>query len=66
MTPGYKADLKGHENLKFNAAKAKELWAKADKISKYDGPLTFTYNADGNAKSVFDAVVNSLKESSWN
>ena len=61
LTPGYKADLKGHENLKFNAAKAKELWAKADKISKYDGPLTFTYNADGNAKSVFDAVVNSLK-----
>ena len=45
LTPGYKADLKGHENVEFNAKKAKELWAKADKISKY----------------VFDAVVNSLK-----
>ena len=61
LTPGYKADLKGHENVEFNAKKAKELWAKADKISKYDGSLTFSYNADGNAKSVFDAVVNSLK-----
>ena len=61
LTPGYKADLKGHENTEFNAKKAKELWAKADKISKYDGSLTFSYNADGNAKSVFDAVVNSLK-----
>ncbi|MFU0519297.1 peptide ABC transporter substrate-binding protein [Gardnerella swidsinskii] len=61
LTPGYKADLKGHENVEFNAKKAKELWAKADKISEYDGSLTFSYNADGNAKSVFDAVVNSLK-----
>lgn len=61
LTPGYKADLKGHENVEFNAKKAKELWAKAYKISKYDGSLTFSYNADGNAKSVFDAVVNSLK-----
>ncbi|MFU0561957.1 peptide ABC transporter substrate-binding protein [Gardnerella swidsinskii] len=61
LTPGYKADLKGHENVEFNAKKAKELWAKADKISKYDGSLTFSYNADGNAKSVFDAIVNSLK-----
>ena len=61
LTPGYKANLKGHENVEFNAKKAKELWAKADKISKYDGSLTFSYNADGNAKSVFDAVVNSLK-----
>lgn len=61
LTPGYKADLKGHENVEFNAKKAKELWAKADKISKYDGSLTFSYNADRNAKSVFDAVVNSLK-----
>lgn len=61
LTPGYKADLKGHENVEFNAKKAKELWAKADKMSKYDGSLTFSYNADGNAKSVFDAVVNSLK-----
>ncbi|MFU0469580.1 peptide ABC transporter substrate-binding protein [Gardnerella vaginalis] len=61
LTPGYKPDLKGHENVEFNAKKAKELWAKADKISKYNDTLTFSYNADGNAKSVFDAVVNALK-----
>ena len=57
-TPGYSDSLKGADNLKFNASKAKELWAKADAISKYDGQLTFSYNADGGAKPIFDAVVN--------
>ena len=61
-TPGYDPNLKGSEHLKFDAKKAKELWAKAEAISKYDGPLTFTYNADNAvAKSVFDAVVNYVK-----
>ncbi|TPF94655.1 ABC transporter substrate-binding protein [Bifidobacterium sp. UTBIF-78] len=60
-TPGYSDSLKGSENLKFDAAKAKELWAKADAISKYDGQLTFSYNADGGAKPLYDAVVNQLK-----
>ena len=61
LTPGYSDSLKGVENLKFNAAKAKELWAKADAISKYDGQLTFAYNADGGAKPIYDAIVNQLK-----
>ena len=60
-TPGYSDSLKGADNLKFNASKAKELWAKADAISKYDGQLTFSYNADGGAKPLYDAVVNQLK-----
>ena len=60
-TPGYSDSLKGADNLKFNASKAKELWAKADAISKYDGQLTFSYNADGGAKPIYDAVVNQLK-----
>ncbi|MBT1164111.1 peptide ABC transporter substrate-binding protein [Bifidobacterium felsineum] len=60
-TPGYSDSLTGSDNLKFNAKKAKELWAKADAISKYDGPLTFSYNADGGAKPIYDAVVNQLK-----
>ena len=60
-TPGYSKDLKGSDNLKFNAKKAKELWAKADSISKFDGELTFAYNADGGAKPLYDAVVNQLK-----
>lgn len=58
---GYSTDIKGNGVLSFNAAKAKELWAKADAISKYDGQLTFAYNADGGAKPIYDAIVNQLK-----
>ncbi|PLS28614.1 peptide ABC transporter substrate-binding protein [Bifidobacterium parmae] len=61
LTPGYSSSLKGEENLEFNASKAKELWAQADAISKYDGQLTFAYNADGGAKPIYDAIVNQLK-----
>ena len=61
LTPGYSDSLKGSENLKYNPKKAKELWAKAEAISHYDGKLTFAYNADGGAKSIYDAVVNSVK-----
>ncbi|MBW3077821.1 peptide ABC transporter substrate-binding protein [Bifidobacterium simiiventris] len=61
LIPGYSDSLKGVDNLKFDAAAAKELWAKADKISKYDGQLTFAYNADGGAKPIYDAIVNQLK-----
>lgn len=61
LTPGYSDSIKGSDNLKFNASKAKELWAKADAISKYDGQLTFAYNADGGAKPIYDAIVNQLK-----
>ncbi|WP_300768490.1 ABC transporter substrate-binding protein [uncultured Bifidobacterium sp.] len=61
LTPGYSSTIKGVDNLKYNAAKAKKLWAEADAISKYDGTLTFSYNADGGAKSIYDAVVNQLK-----
>ena len=57
----YSKELKGNEVLKYNPSKAKELWAKADAISKYDGQLTFSYNADGGAKPLYDAVVNQLK-----
>lgn len=61
VIPGYSKDLKGSDNLKYNESKAKELWAKAEAISKYDGTLTFSYNADGGAKPVYDAIVNSVK-----
>ncbi|NEG88908.1 peptide ABC transporter substrate-binding protein [Bifidobacterium aerophilum] len=61
LTPGYSDSLKGADNLKYDAAAAKELWAKADKISKYDGQLTFSYNADGGSKPIYDAIVNQLK-----
>jgi oligopeptide transport system substrate-binding protein len=61
LTPGYSDSVKGNEVFTFNKAKAKELWAKADAISKYDGKLTFAYNADGGAKPMYDAIVNQLK-----
>ena len=62
LVPEYAKKLeKNGDNLKYNASKAKELWAKADAISKYDGQLTFSYNADGGAKPLYDAVVNQLK-----
>ena len=63
LVPEYVKKLeKNGDNLKYNASKAKELWAKADAISKYDGQLTFSYNADGGAKPIYDAVVNQLKK----
>ena len=62
-TPGYSDSLKGNENLKYNKKKAKELWEKANAISPWtsDDKLTFSYNADGGAKPIFEAVVNSVK-----
>ncbi|RSX55737.1 ABC transporter substrate-binding protein [Bifidobacterium dolichotidis] len=60
VIPGYSKDLQNSDNLKYNPDKAKELWAKADAISKFDGKLTFAYNADGDAQPVFDAIVNSV------
>ncbi|KFF31407.1 peptide ABC transporter substrate-binding protein [Bifidobacterium bombi] len=60
LTPGYDANLKGSSNLEYNPTKAKELWAKADAISKDNDKLTMSYNSDGGAKPVFDAMVNSI------
>lgn len=60
---GFKADLKGSEVLKFDAAKAKDLWAQADKIKPYDGskPLQIASNTDGGNKEWIDAVANGFK-----
>jgi oligopeptide transport system substrate-binding protein len=60
---GFKADLKGSEVLKFDAAKAKDLWAQAEKIQPYDGskPLQIASNTDGGHKEWIDAVANGFK-----
>jgi oligopeptide transport system substrate-binding protein len=60
---GFKADLKGAEVLKFDAAKAKDLWAQADKIQPYDAskPLQIASNTDGGNKEWIDAVANGFK-----
>ncbi|MFR2393492.1 MAG: ABC transporter substrate-binding protein [Varibaculum cambriense] len=53
--------VKGAEVLKFDKAKAKELWAKADAISKFEGKFTIGYNSDSSHKDWVDAVANQLK-----
>lgn len=61
---GYSDSIPGHENLEFNESKAKELWAKADAIQKWDANKTFSiaYNADkGGHQAWVEAVVNQLK-----
>ena len=62
LTPGYSDSLKGSDNLKYNASKAKELWEKANAISSWtsDDKLTFAYNADGGHETIYTAVVNSI------
>lgn len=61
MTAGYSDSLKGNENLTYNPDKAKELWAKADAISKFTGTFTIAYNTDGGTKPLYDAITNQLK-----
>ncbi|WP_332761720.1 peptide ABC transporter substrate-binding protein [Pseudarthrobacter sp.] len=60
---GFKEGLKGSEILKFDAAKAKDLWAQADKIQPYDNskPLQIASNTDGGNKEWIDAVANGFK-----
>jgi oligopeptide transport system substrate-binding protein len=60
---GYNENVTGSEVLKFDAAKAKELWAKADAIKPYDSskPLQLAYNTDGGNKEWIDAVANNFK-----
>jgi oligopeptide transport system substrate-binding protein len=60
---GFKEDLKGSEVLKFDAAKAKDLWTQAEKIQPYDAskPLQIASNTDGGNKEWIDAVVNGFK-----
>jgi len=60
---GFKEGIKGSEVLKFDAAKAKDLWAQAEKIQPYDSskPLQIASNTDGGNKEWIDAVANGFK-----
>jgi oligopeptide transport system substrate-binding protein len=60
---GFKEGLRGSEVLKFDAAKAKDLWAQAEKIQPYDNskPLQIASNTDGGNKEWIDAVTNGFK-----
>lgn len=60
---GYEAELPGSEVLKFDAAKAKELWDKADAISPWpaDKVFTVTSNIDGAGnKEYITAMANQI------
>lgn len=61
VIPGHNDNLKGNEVLKFDADKAKELWAKADAISPWSGSFEIAYNSDGGHQAWVDAVANSIK-----
>jgi oligopeptide transport system substrate-binding protein len=58
---GWSDKLQGADVLKFNAAKAKELWAQADAISPWSGSFKIAYNADGGHQGWVDAAINSIK-----
>jgi oligopeptide transport system substrate-binding protein len=58
---GWSDSLQGADVLKFNAEKAKELWAQADAISPWTGSFQIAYNSDGGHQPWVDAVSNSIK-----
>jgi oligopeptide transport system substrate-binding protein len=60
---GFKEDIPGNEVLKFDAAKAKDLWEQAEKLQPYDAskPLQIASNTDGGNKEWIDAVANGFK-----
>ncbi|WP_308493594.1 peptide ABC transporter substrate-binding protein [Microbacterium terrisoli] len=58
---GWSDSIPGNEVLKYDATKAKDLWAQADAISKWSGSFQIAYNADGGHKEWVDAVSNSIK-----
>jgi oligopeptide transport system substrate-binding protein len=61
LMPGFNEDIEGSEVLSFDPAKAKELWAQADAIKKFDGKFQIGYNGDGGHQAWVDAVSNQLK-----
>ncbi|TXL61225.1 ABC transporter substrate-binding protein [Aeromicrobium terrae] len=59
---GWTDSVPGNEVLNFDAAKAKDLWAQADKIAKWDGKFQLAYNNDGAGNKEFsEAVANQIK-----
>ncbi|WP_254052104.1 ABC transporter substrate-binding protein [Aeromicrobium sp. A1-2] len=61
LMPGYSDSIPGNEVLTFDKAAAKDLWAKADAISKWDGNFRIAYNGDGGHDAWVNAVTNQIK-----
>ena len=55
--------LQGSDVLAYNPAKAKQLWAQANSLSKWDNSKTlqFYYSADGGSQGLFAALANQVK-----
>lgn len=58
---GFSGGVPGNEVLNYDPAKAKQLWAQADAMSKFTGKFTLAYNADASHQAWVDAVCNGLK-----
>jgi oligopeptide transport system substrate-binding protein len=58
---GFSGGVPGNEVLTYDAAKAKQLWAQADAMSKWSGTFTIAYNSDSSHQAWVDAVCNGLK-----
>lgn len=57
---GFSESVKGNDVLEFDKAKAQELWAQADEISKFEGKFEIAYNADGGHDAWVEAVTNQV------
>lgn len=62
LMPGFTEEIEGQDVLKFDAAAAKDLWAKAEAIEPFKGEFVIAYNGDGPGnKEWVEATVNQLK-----
>lgn len=59
--PGFDPHIPGNDVLEFQPAKAKLLWAQANRIAPWSGSLELTYNADGDHQTWVDATMNQVK-----
>lgn len=55
-------NVPGSSVLTYHPAKARELWARANRISPWSGTFQIGYNADGGHQQWVDAVCNNLHQ----
>jgi oligopeptide transport system substrate-binding protein len=60
--PGFDAELPGSRALEYNPPLARQLWARADAISKWRGGYPIAYNADGGHRDWVAAVAESISD----
>lgn len=59
--PGFDPNLPGSDVLRYNPARARQLWDQANAISKWSGRFEIAFNSDGGHQAWIDAVANSIK-----